>query len=184
MSDDLRAPLPRAFERLADDLLIGRHADPHVAFGVLVYPDRAPAVITLTGRQSGAHDISHIKAGKKDEPTHDEGRFFVIADLEEASNALSDACLALRAYPRHTDKHLGMFIYDQIAAGWQRRRDYAMKREMDRAAEAARRPARCEVCGGRYTVRGIKAHQTKARYCARILAERATAAVEQEDGSR
>ena len=70
MTDELRSPLPRAFERLADDLVVERHGDPHVAFAVLVYPDREPAIVAITGRQSGAHDITTIEAS--DNETHDE----------------------------------------------------------------------------------------------------------------
>lgn len=178
----LRAPLPRSFERLADDLLIGRHGDPHVAFAVLVYPDRAPAIIAITARQSGAHDVSGVVASDPEDPKGkpDKGRFWVFSDLDDASHALGDARFAFRSAAWQEERTLGEHIGYEVQRQWEGRRLAAIERELAAEHQRSLRPARCEVCGGRYTERGITMHQRRAVYCSRVLAERAAEAAAEE----
>ncbi len=175
MSDELRTPLPRAFERLADDLTIGRHGDPHVAFAVLVYPDREPAVIAITGSGSGAHDLAVIEASQSAQSAAANGRFFTAEDLAMAHHALSEADGTLRFGRPKKDETLGQAIAQRIRADWESRARHEIETAMKKAANDARYGWKCEICGSGYTERGLKMHQAKAVVCSREIARRGAA---------
>lgn len=176
MSADLRAPLARSFERLHDDLVIGRHGDPHVAFAVLVYPDREPAIIAVTAAGSGAHDIGVIVTSEREDAerkAQERGRFFTAADLAEASHALHDASFALRvASWSAKGRKLGEYVTDEIRRQWHSRRDNSLKSELEKAERERRYGWKCEICGSGFTERGIKQHQARSAWCSREIAKR------------
>lgn len=173
--DGLHAALPRSFERLADDLVVGRHGEPHVAFAVLIYPDREPAVVAVTERGAGTCDLSKIVSGNEDDRDR-EGRFFSLADLEEAEDALRDALMGIRTFG-YTKRvcGLGEHVGDWIKDQWVARRDRRLEAEMEKAAHDAKYAHKCEFCGSGFTERGLGMHQTRSLPCSRRKAEKEAA---------
>lgn len=165
MSDELRAGLVSAAERFTDDLALGTHDDPHVAFVILVHPDAPPSIVVLA--EAGAHRLGRVNQKDPDDNAPDRrGRFFTFEDLEQATDALSAVALAVRmASYRRPDGPFGEYLVAQIAERWHRRRDLAMSRLLGKADEERRRPVVCEGCRRRFTERGHKAHLARNRWC-------------------
>lgn len=173
MSDELRAPLVDALRRVTDDLLIGRFDDPHVAFLVLVHPDREPGIVVIS--EAGAHDVARLRdrrtSGPKDVAR---GRLFTWDDLTDAQQALDDMRWAAKW--REVDgPPLGKWIASEIRRRWQNRRDNATEAAMKRAAAEAKRPNVCPICRERFTVRGYPMHLAKT-WCGRQQAKLAAEA--------
>lgn len=179
MSDELGGlsdHLPPGLERLAGDVLVGRYGDPHVAFVVFVYPERAPEVASITPGGSMARPLSAVQASKDAGGSPRPSRFFTLADLNEAASAMSAAHDMLRRPPRSVADGIskwGDVIVAEIAKRWQRHRDYTSERVMKAAAEEAK--PRCPHCNGRFTVRGLPMHLARSAVCSKIEARRLAA---------
>lgn len=171
----LAALLHRGFERLTGDVLVGRHGDPHVAFVVLVYPDRAPEIIAVTPAGSGCTPLARIVESDDKLASKSTERFFDVADLSEASAALSDADSFMRYGRRWREdgdiRTLGQRLAEKVSKGWQRRRDVAFEQALEADAEKARRPEVCPYCRSRFTRRGFPVHLARARYCSQMHAK-------------
>lgn len=171
MSDELRAPLVDALRRLADDLLIGRHDDPHLGFVVLLHPDRHPSIVSLSPIGSGSYDFAKLRGGKDDPPeTPDDGTErhspFTWDDLDESAKAIAAAQSAGRSFQFRTDRTqtLGLHIDAAIAERWETKRFAIMEQEMERAAFEEAHPAQCGNCDRRFTEQGLKQHRSRSPY--------------------
>lgn len=165
---DLRMQLLRSFERLHDDLAIERYGDPHVAFAVLVYPDRCPLVVAVT--PVGSHDLSRMRSRTQEQVLQRKERFFDRSELQEAGHALTDAAIAMRLTLRKPGEKLGDFVTGEIERRWRGRRDGESSRLLEAAANEAARPAICPHCHGRFTERGIKQHLARSAWCSKVAA--------------
>jgi len=166
MTDDLRTPLVRRFETFATDLAVGRHGDPHVAFVVLVYPDREPAIIPVTPACS-PQNLTLVSAGENETHSKPAGLFFTYQDVEDAAHALRDACAAWRmfGYGSHRDSgvSLGRHIGQKVRDYWDHRKAIPMILALDAATDLAAHPAVCD-CGVRFkTERGLAMHRARSR---------------------
>lgn len=169
--------LPRALERLAMDVMVGRYGDPHGGFVVLVYPDREPEIVALTNSGSGAASIRTIvdKGDKRARTNKEPGeRFFTVEDLREAEHALHDAHAALTYRHLHVSRagdddsrRLGQRVADHIAATWLNRRERQIASEMEKAAHAEKYSERCPHCRGSFTKRGLPMHLAKSAVCSK-----------------
>jgi hypothetical protein len=165
---DLRGPLVKALEDLADDLAIERYGDPHVAFVVFVTADGPPRIASVTHR--GRHDMATLVDGNSPLASKKTELFFGAADIVEAGLALGDAANALR-YPRrkNTDQSIGEYVSGEVERIWRYRRDAEVERSMTAAARESM--PKCPHCKGRFkTDRGLKMHLARAPYCAAIEA--------------
>lgn len=175
--NELRAGLVDAVEQFRADLAIGRHGDPHVGFVVLVHSDAPPDIVIIA--EAGAHDISRIKQSSPGEPPRTGGgRFFHMADLDAAANALRDAAGVIRYRSRGLggEETLGQAIVAEIRQRWQDRIDHTINTMLAKAGDEARRSAVCDGCKRRFTERGLSAHHARNRWCpaARAQQEGAT----------
>lgn len=169
MSDDLRAPIVGALEKLGMDLALGRYGDPYVAFVVLVHPDQPPSIVAVSPR--GQHDIAHIAYSDAEDAEQNEresSRFFTYSDFTDAKEALHDADFAWTIANYHhgrggNKQSLGAYIVEHVREAWQRRRDRGMEREMEKAAYEATHPAVCPFCNRRFTERGLAQHRLSGR---------------------
>lgn len=175
MTDELRAPLVDALRQATDDLLIGRLDDPHVAFLVLVHPDREPGIVVIT--EAGAHDVARlVQSGELEPKDVAPGRLFTWADLTDAHNALEDMERAVKWRKREPDAPpLGKWIASEIRRLWRNRRDRFAEAAMKQAAAEAKRPNVCPICRERFTVRGYPMHLAKT-WCGRQQAKLAAEA--------
>ena len=165
MSDDLRSPLVRKFESFATDLAVGRHDDPHVAFVVLVYPDREPAIIPVTPACS-PQNINLISSDRNENGRKPAGRFFTYQELKDAAMAMGDATSAMRMFRYPTFRKsavLGQHVGQEIRHLWDRRKAFPMVEALAKAADLAAHPAACD-CGQRFkTDRGLAMHRARSR---------------------
>lgn len=164
MSDDLRAPLVPAFERLATDIAVGRHGDPHVAFITFVYPDRRPEIVVVASKGS-AQSLYNARKGKPRDVADDDSVtrqiWFAHEDLADASHALESARWAIRSLNAASEVSVGRQIEAKVERDWQARRESDLARQIERN----RRPAECPHCHGHYTLRGLTQHLSRARWC-------------------
>lgn len=178
MNDNLRGPLVNQLEALATDLAIGRHGDPHLAFAVLCYPDREPAVLIITGNHS-ATDLSHLQA-RDDAKDPGDSAPFPTAEFQEAQMAMSDADMGIHIAPFHMaldpDATIGTTVADTIRDAWKRRRLAPITKALAQADHEKARPAECPYCHQRFTQRGLPMHLSKSRICSQRhqLAQQAT----------
>lgn len=171
MSDELRAGLVAALDRLRTRLAVGEHGDPHVAFAVLVYPDSEPTILAVTER--GPVDFRTLVDGEDEKASKDDSkRWFSMADFSEAGDALADAELALRMYSvwktgfdRSTVETPGGKIAEEVRRRWEDRRERPIVAALARAEEERRKPSVCEGCKRRFTERGLALHLARSRYC-------------------
>ena len=157
---DLRSALVPQVARLADDVAVGRHGDPYAAVVVLVYPDREPAVLMVSGGHP-AYDLTLLT--KSD----GSGTPFPVAEFQEAIDAGYDAAFGLRVGQSRSDLHEepGEAIGAWIEHGWSRRRLLPITAALSAADDEAARPAECERCGRRFTERGLPMHLSRSRWC-------------------
>jgi len=167
--DELRKPLVEALERLTADLITGRYDDPHLAFVVMLHPDRHPTLVSLS--PVGAHNFDRLVSGEKDHPTEippapGTEQPFEWRDVADAGRALSDASSAESSFQFRVDKDqtLGQHVDEKLRSRWDRTRDAEFKAHMERAAFEESHQAQCPNCSRRFTERGLAQHQRTSHW--------------------
>lgn len=167
---ELRAPLVEQMQRLATDIAIERHGDPHVAFVVLCYPDREPAIIVVVPGVS-PRDLNRLGSGTKTtEPKKQVP--FPGAEFVEAVRAMGDAHFAMRV--RLEDETVGASIGRQVQREWERRRMAPVEAALEKAEDERKRPKVCANCKRRFTVRGYAMHLARSQWCRSAAEARST----------
>ncbi|HVT78401.1 MAG TPA: hypothetical protein VHD87_15295 [Acidimicrobiales bacterium] len=154
--------LGERFAQVGRVLDAGALGDPHVAFAVLVYPEREPEIVVVADRCVAA--LSSLRAGG-DGGDESAGRWFTFEDLAMLVNATRDADFALRHAAVLTGGRddVGAYAQERIREGWERRIMQTITEALRRADEAAARPAACGSCQRRFTERGLQQHLRQSR---------------------
>lgn len=180
----LSAQIPDALEELAAEIRSDRHGDPHAAFVIFVHSDREPEIV-LIDRNSPLVAMDKIPLRKKDEPKR-AGRpeytplLTSRADIDEAHETLRDFAILMNARTAQGYGDTFTSAADFLKFQWEQRRNNVVRWEMERAAAAAKRPAKCPHCNGSYTVKGLPTHLARAPYCSK---QEAKAQAEREAAS-
>lgn len=163
MSGPLSERLGERFAQLGRAMDAGAVGDPHVAFAVLVYPDRAPELVIVADRCIAP--LSGLRKGSDGDDDEDKGRWFTFGDYAMFLNAARDAEFGLRyaasLAPGRDD--VGAYAQERVQEGWERRLLAEVQDALRRADEAAKRPARCESCKRSFTERGLQQHLDRSR---------------------
>ena len=164
---DLRSKLIGSLERFTTRLATGDYGDPHVAFVVLVHPDREPAIVAITER--GEHDFTRLEFSEGGD--EDSRRFFTAVDLKDAKAALNAAemCLVMRL----RNIPLGEQIRAAVHRQWDAIRSWPLRKALENAEYEAAHPFVCDGCKQRFkTERGRQMHLSRARHCKAARAHR------------
>lgn len=159
----LNPRLPDELERLATDLRVDRLGDPHIAFVVLLYPDRHGSVMCVGYEDYPPIDMTHLQHSNKDNPDSERtSARLPTAELEHVDQTVGDLLEAIRSSRYRSEARnmkLSEYIDEHMTKARDSRQTYDIKRDLERADHEAKFPSPCAFCGERFTARGVKRHE-------------------------
>ena len=152
--------IPDQLERLATDIRVDRHGDPHLAFVILLYPDQPGTVLCVGLEGRPPSDMTQFRFATPGRPSHPENKVgTIISDLDEARCTLNDLHSGLQVALPDRGGTLTEQVRKWMADARSRRLMQAVRRHLERADYEQKYPARCEFCGRHLTTRGVTRHE-------------------------
>ena len=152
--------IPDQLERLATDIRVDRHGDPHLAFVILLYPDQPGTVLCVGLEGRPPCDMTLCRFRTPGGSSHAGDKVgTVISDLDEARHTLGDLYTGLRVARPDRGGTLTEQVRKWMADARSMRLLHAVRRHLERADYEQKYPARCEFCSRRLTTKGVTRHE-------------------------
>lgn len=160
----LNPRIPDQLERLATDIRVDHLGDPHLAFVVLLYPDRHGTVLCVGLADRPPVDMAQLSFGKPGgRPRPENATTLVEAELDEARHTLDDLLTALRVASPSKGGTLTEQVQRRMAAARNSRLVHALRRCLEGVDRKGQALTRCRFCGQPFTDEGVKRHEGACR---------------------